>query len=139
MQYVRNKTLTPTVQGEVLATLGLLLELGGEVRFSVLEAFVKSPQKLRTTEVLAALHLMLDLGCEISVVIDHSIPAICEVASTLSVLRLLSKCDGKEQPSLASQSNPTGCCDRGRSSGRGSRRPACGLAASGNCRFDIGC
>lgn len=30
-QYVRNKTLTPTTQGEVLQTLGLLLELGGEV------------------------------------------------------------------------------------------------------------
>lgn len=30
-QYVRNKTLTATVQGELLQTLGLLLELGGEV------------------------------------------------------------------------------------------------------------
>lgn len=34
-QYARNKQLTPTVQGELLATLGLLLELGGEVRLDI--------------------------------------------------------------------------------------------------------
>ncbi len=70
-QYARNKQLTPTVQGELLATLGLLLELGGEVTLYMFVLRTKiisqRPQLTLTAqgELLATLGLLLKLGGEV--------------------------------------------------------------------------
>lgn len=48
-QYVRNKTLTPTHQGEILQTLGLLLELGGEVGISLCVHMPRYPHGVACT------------------------------------------------------------------------------------------